>query len=211
MMDRNEARKETFYRAKRIHFLGRIVHVCTQNENGPCPLLALANVLLLRNAIQMRNFATTSASARSGGGGEESSSSPQLYSSHEVIATLATRILDSNVSEKTGEAYKGFQLGENARERMYENNEKNIETALSVLPSLVNGLDVNVQFIDSEAFEYTANLCVFDALDVSLYHGWVVDAKFDVATGHVVSRLSYNQLVEHMADKGLTNFKGEKI
>ena len=104
MMDRNEARKETFYRAKRIHFLGRIVHVCTQNENGPCPLLALANVLLLRNAIQMRNFATTSASARSGGGGEESSSSPQLYSSHEVIATLATRILDSNVSEKTGEA-----------------------------------------------------------------------------------------------------------
>ena len=29
MMDRNEERKETFYRAKRIHFLGRIVHVCT--------------------------------------------------------------------------------------------------------------------------------------------------------------------------------------
>ena len=200
MMDRNEERKETFYRAKRIHFLGRIVHVCTQNENGPCPLLALANVLLLRNAIQMRNFATTSTSASSGGGGEESSSSPQLYSSHEVIATLATRILDSNVSEKTGEAYKGFQLGENARERMYENNEKNIETALSVLPSLVNGLDVNVQFIDSEAFEYTANLCVFDALDVSLYHGWVVDAKFDVATGHVVSRLSYNQLVERLIE-----------
>ena len=107
MMDRNEARKETFYRAKRIHFLGR-VHVCTQNENGPCPLLALANVLLLRNAIQMRNFATTSASASSGGGGEESSSSPQLYSSHEVIATLATRILDSNVSEKTGRRIKGF-------------------------------------------------------------------------------------------------------
>ena len=116
MMDRNEERKESFYRAKRIHFLGRIVHVCTQNENGPCPLLALANVLLLRNAIQMRNFATTSTSSS---GGEESSSSPQLYSSHEVIATLATRILDSNVSEKTGEAYKGFQLGENAREREF--------------------------------------------------------------------------------------------
>jgi len=183
--------REYFYRTKRIQFLGRNVDVCTQNENGPCPLLALANVLLLRNSIQIGRNA----------GGEPSasaSSSPQLYSSHEVIATLATRILDSNVSEKTGEAYKGFRMGENARERMYENNEKNIETALSVLPSLVNGLDVNVQFIDSEAFEYTANLCVFDALDVSLYHGWVVDAKFDVATGHVISRLSYNQLVERL-------------
>ena len=199
MMERSSGEKDqSFYRAKRIDFLGRIVHVCTQNENGPCPLLALANVLLLRNAIQMRDFATTTSTSSSGG--EESSSSPQLYSSHEVIATLATRILDSNVSEKTGEAYQGFQLGENARERMYENNEKNIETALSVLPSLVNGLDVNVQFIDSEAFEYTANLCVFDALDVSLYHGWVVDAKFDVATGHVVSRLSYNQLVERLIE-----------
>ena len=183
--------REYFYRTKRIQFLGRNVDVCTQNENGPCPLLALANVLLLRNSIQIGRNA----------GGEPSasaSSSPQLYSSHEVIATLATRILDSNVSEKTGEAYKGFRMGENARERMYENNEKNIETALSVLPSLVNGLDVNVQFIDSEAFEYTANLCVFDALDVSLYHGWVVDARFDVATGHVISRLSYNQLVERL-------------
>ena len=105
MMERSSGEKEFLYRAKRIRPLGRIVHVCTQNENGPCPLLALANVLLLRNAIQMRNFATTSTSSS---GGEESSSSPQLYSSHEVIATLATRILDSNVSEKTGRRIKGF-------------------------------------------------------------------------------------------------------
>ena len=41
---------------------------------------------------------------------------------------------------------------------------------------------------------------MFDALDVSLYHGWVVDAKFDVATGHVISRLSYNQLVERLIE-----------
>ena len=147
MMERSSGKKSFCTERNEFIFSDESCTCARKNENGPCPLLALANVLLLRNAIQMRNFATTT-STRSGGG-EESSSSPQLYSSHEVIATLATRILDSNVSEKTGEAYKGFQLGENARERMYENNEKNIETALSVLPSLVNGLDVNVQFIDS--------------------------------------------------------------
>ncbi|WP_121377937.1 MINDY family deubiquitinase, partial [Pseudomonas aeruginosa] len=82
--------------------------------------------------------------------------------------------------------FKGFDVTETSRERLYENNEQNVETALSVLPSLVSGLDVNVKFIDSRAFEFTGNLCVFDALDVSLYHGWVVDARFDYTTGHVV-------------------------
>lgn len=41
------------YKVKRIEFLRREVPVVMQNENGPCPLLALANVLLLRNQIQL--------------------------------------------------------------------------------------------------------------------------------------------------------------
>ena len=36
---------------KRISYMGREVPVLMQNENGPCPLLALANVLCLRGAI----------------------------------------------------------------------------------------------------------------------------------------------------------------
>ena len=59
---------------------------------------------------------------------------------------------------------------------------------------------MNLRFLDYEEFEYTANVCVFDAVDVRLYHGWVVDAKFDVATGHVISRRSYNQLVERLIE-----------
>ena len=41
------------YRLKRISIRGRSVPVVMQNENGPCPLLAIANVLLLRNQIQL--------------------------------------------------------------------------------------------------------------------------------------------------------------
>ncbi len=39
------------YFTKLITFLGRRVRVLSQNENGPCPLLALANVMLLRGTI----------------------------------------------------------------------------------------------------------------------------------------------------------------
>lgn len=41
------------YKVKTISFLRREVPIVMQNENGPCPLLALANVLLLRNQIYL--------------------------------------------------------------------------------------------------------------------------------------------------------------
>lgn len=44
---------EPSYRLKHINIRGRGVPVVMQNENGPCPLLAIANVLLLRNQIHL--------------------------------------------------------------------------------------------------------------------------------------------------------------
>jgi len=41
------------YKVKTIDFMNRRVPIMMQNENGPCPLLALANVLLLRNRITL--------------------------------------------------------------------------------------------------------------------------------------------------------------
>lgn len=42
---------DTRYRLKRISFRGNELPILMQNENGPCPLLALSNVLLLRGSI----------------------------------------------------------------------------------------------------------------------------------------------------------------
>ena len=39
------------YRTKRIVYNGKELPILMQNENGPCPLLALANVLMLRGSI----------------------------------------------------------------------------------------------------------------------------------------------------------------
>lgn len=41
------------YRLKSINFFGREVPIVMQNDNGPCPLLAISNLLLLRNQIQL--------------------------------------------------------------------------------------------------------------------------------------------------------------
>ena len=41
------------YKLKRIQYFKREVPIALQNENGPCPLLAIANVLLLRNQIKL--------------------------------------------------------------------------------------------------------------------------------------------------------------
>ena len=44
---------EPGYRLKHVAIRGRSVPVVMQSENGPCPLLAIANVLLLRNQIHL--------------------------------------------------------------------------------------------------------------------------------------------------------------
>ena len=37
---------EAVYKTKIVHFLGRSVPIILQNENGPCPLLAICESLL---------------------------------------------------------------------------------------------------------------------------------------------------------------------
>lgn len=41
------------YRVKRIEHMQKQVNIMLQNENGPCPLIAIANILSLRGAIQL--------------------------------------------------------------------------------------------------------------------------------------------------------------
>jgi hypothetical protein len=40
------------YMVKWIDFLNRSTPIILQNENGPCPLIAIANILLLRKQIE---------------------------------------------------------------------------------------------------------------------------------------------------------------
>lgn len=49
----NPKMEEVVYKTKAIQFLGRSTPIILQNDNGPCPLLAICNVLLLRNSLSL--------------------------------------------------------------------------------------------------------------------------------------------------------------
>ena len=45
--------QDDFYMVKKILFQGQAKSILTQNKNGPCPLLALANALVLNGKINV--------------------------------------------------------------------------------------------------------------------------------------------------------------
>ncbi|KAI4315348.1 hypothetical protein L6164_028167 [Bauhinia variegata] len=69
--------KELMHKTKIIQFLGRTTPIILQNDNGPCPLLAICNVLLLRNNLNL---------------------SPDIaeVSQEKLLSLVAERLIDSN-------------------------------------------------------------------------------------------------------------------
>lgn len=69
--------KEIVHRTKVIQFLGRTTPIILQNDNGPCPLLAICNVLLLKNNLSL---------------------SPDIpeVSQEKLLSLVAERLIDSN-------------------------------------------------------------------------------------------------------------------
>ncbi|XP_051114739.1 uncharacterized protein LOC127240228 [Andrographis paniculata] len=71
--------KEIVHRTKAIQFLGRTTPIILQNDNGPCPLLAICNVLSLKNSLNL---------------------SPDIpeVSQEKLLSLVAERLIDSNSS-----------------------------------------------------------------------------------------------------------------
>ncbi|KAJ8526859.1 hypothetical protein K7X08_029336 [Anisodus acutangulus] len=69
--------KEMAHKTKVIQFLGRTTPIILQNDNGPCPLLAICNVLLLKNNLNL---------------------SPDIpeVSQEKLLSLVAERLIDSN-------------------------------------------------------------------------------------------------------------------
>ncbi|GMQ05216.1 hypothetical protein CsSME_00050331 [Camellia sinensis var. sinensis] len=74
---RDEPAKEMEHKTKAVQFLGRTTPIILQNDNGPCPLLAICNVLLLKNNLNL---------------------SPDIaeVSQEKLLSLVAERLIDSN-------------------------------------------------------------------------------------------------------------------
>ncbi|XP_075700689.1 ubiquitin carboxyl-terminal hydrolase MINDY-1 [Rhinoderma darwinii] len=158
----NGATGTDYYFVKWINWKGERTPVITQSENGPCPLIAIMNILFLRWKVKLPP-------------------QKELITSEELMAHLGDCILSIQPQENSEALQLNFQ--------------QNVNDAMTVLPKLSTGLDVNVRFTGVPDFEYTPECIVFDLLNIPLYHGWLVDPQSSEAV-QAVGKLSYNQLVE---------------
>ncbi|TVU07618.1 hypothetical protein EJB05_40982 [Eragrostis curvula] len=71
--------REVMHRTRAVDFLGRRTPIVYQNDNGPCPLLAICNVLLLKNVISLNPDASE-------------------VSQQRLLSLVAERLIDSNNS-----------------------------------------------------------------------------------------------------------------
>jgi hypothetical protein len=185
----------------------RNVPILLQDVNGPCPLIAIINVLLLRGTITLPMEAGEIPQARcvmlylwflwrlpnvvlpccilnpssflSLKFSFNSYKGVYQYLQTRVIQLLAEHLLDSNFSEQTEDS---------------ANFQHNLSDAISLLPKLTTGIDINVRFDGIRRVEYTREITVFDLLGIDLVHGWLVDPQ-DVSTAKAIGSRSYNELV----------------
>ncbi|XP_066996864.2 ubiquitin carboxyl-terminal hydrolase MINDY-2 isoform X2 [Anabrus simplex] len=152
------------HQLKWIMWNGKRTAIVTQNENGPCPLIAIANILFLRGKITLPANVT-------------------VVSASDLLDYIGDAIVD-NVPKGLGTA-------------TVLNYEQNMHDAISVLPHLPTGLDVNVKFTGVRHFEYTPECIIFDLLNIPLYHGWLVDPQ-SKETVAALGNFGYNQIVERI-------------
>uniref|UniRef100_A0A8C3W5I5 Ubiquitin carboxyl-terminal hydrolase n=1 Tax=Catagonus wagneri TaxID=51154 RepID=A0A8C3W5I5_9CETA len=153
-----------FYCVKWIPWKGERTPVITQSTNGPCPLLAIMNILFLQWKVKLPP-------------------QKEVITSDELMAHLGDCLLSIKPQEKS----EGLQL----------NFQQNVEDAMTVLPKLATGLDVNVRFTGVSDFEYTPECSIFDLLGIPLYHGWLVDPQVrwegpDETQGWIQCKNSFN-------------------
>ncbi|XP_067282140.1 ubiquitin carboxyl-terminal hydrolase MINDY-1 [Pseudorasbora parva] len=162
----SEPNMPAYYFVKWITWKEKKTAIITQSENGPCPLIAIMNILLLRWKVKLP-------------------AQMEVITTEELMAHLGECVLSIKPREKA----EGMEL----------NFQQNMSDAMAVLPKLSTGLDVNVRFTGVSDFEYTPECIVFDLLDISLYHGWLVDPQSPEVVS-AVGKLSYNQLVEKIIE-----------
>eukprot|EP00567_Pseudictyota_dubia_P003539 CAMPEP_0197439334 /NCGR_PEP_ID=MMETSP1175-20131217/6100_1 /TAXON_ID=1003142 /ORGANISM="Triceratium dubium, Strain CCMP147" /LENGTH=595 /DNA_ID=CAMNT_0042969231 /DNA_START=171 /DNA_END=1958 /DNA_ORIENTATION=+ len=183
------------YRLKTVKYQNSPRKILLQNENGPCPLLACANALLLRGVISL-----PSACIRNG-----------VASIDDVVNILGERALKraaaqaeaaQNATEWKEVSAKKEKSGSPSLKELgsavyhHESHEHHINELLSLFPNLQYGMDVNPRFTKGPSgVEYTMNITAFDLLGVDLVHGWLLDPQ-DSKTFELVGGKSYNELVE---------------
>lgn len=123
------------------------LYILLQGENGPCPLVALVNTLILREMMSKNP-------------GTKQTFSSYTYGKDRVsVDSLLSRL--------------GDVLAETLH--VYSDHSASADTVFALLPHLVTGLNVNPGFDGS--FEPGPSVDLFRLYGIDLVHGWICDSR----------------------------------
>lgn len=188
-----------YFAVKSVEFMGRKVNILLQNNNGPCPLIAIANILLLQGKIKLWKNIMDNLE-------DLSDTNFNLVEVEEVTHLVAEAIIYEQSNRITS-----------------EDNEP-VAEVLDLLPKLSEGLDLNVIFTNSTSFEFTREISVFDSLQIYLYHGWLPDEKLgnplleemycavkDLSYNHLVFKIVENKAAAPSNPNGASNSENKSL
>ena len=200
------------YRVRSLSYNGRVCGVVLQQQNGPCPIIAIANVLSLRGHLDLRTPAPSQPSPSHlspsqppqppSSSSSSSSSSPPLSPpirtsitfpelTSLILVYLRSSLL-STVVDKPSPSPRD--------EAVLANALANFDSVSSLLPLLERGLDVNPLFTHTTHFEYTDAIALFDLCQTRLLHGWLIDPSNAALTSALRSHRSFNEASAFVLD-----------
>ncbi|KAJ3423368.1 ubiquitin carboxyl-terminal hydrolase miy1 [Anaeramoeba flamelloides] len=139
---------DSFYYLKKIQFFGKTRSVVIQNLNGPCPLVAVSNALLLFGRLNIPlDFG--------------------IINHQQLIEMLTNYLFSIQEKNKRSQVSTGQLV----------NQQQIISDLLLLLPKLHFGLDLNPKFNSPTSFEYTPQVSLFDVFNIPLFHSWIVSRK----------------------------------
>ncbi|XP_026194065.1 ubiquitin carboxyl-terminal hydrolase MINDY-2, partial [Cyclospora cayetanensis] len=147
-----EAEEEAeWFLLKSIKVFGGVQHILLQSRNGACPLLAIANALILKGKLQLPHRQQDKRQQQ-----DDEAEELQRISSSELLQYLSEFLLLQHAECTQDPEALAFTIND----------------AMDLLPSLLQGLDLNVHFSAIDAFEFTRAVSLFDAFGLRLLHGW---------------------------------------
>ncbi|KAG2382404.1 hypothetical protein C9374_005606 [Naegleria lovaniensis] len=155
------------YKVKRVLIGERRAPIILQNLNGPCPLIAICNLMSLRGEnIGMEDYIEKG-----------------FITNNNLVSVLAEYMLKKfNKKQQTEDAQYGI-LFQTALDHL-----PILKHGLDVNVQFTEG----VSGFKTEKSE----LSVFKFFNMILMHGWLLDPEFDIETFKALKELSYNQAVE---------------
>lgn len=124
------------FSTKSVRFHGDTKRIVLQNENGPCPLLAILNALILKGKLELP----------AGSSKVDSSGLQHQLVGHIVDSSTALALSVPGGDQQDRAANLQYQIDDTIK--------------LVMMGRFIEGMDVNLEFGDCIGFEYTREVCI---------------------------------------------------